>query len=197
MTRSSRIKTVLLAGGALLGVTGLCQAQTHTSRQTEQHLAAHRDIAKAHLKGELLDGYNKALTRGSPVDLSEADRIRVDAEAVAQCNAVLEKTFPHFHQWSLQLRREYYRLHSENRALHAEYARLKNLPKWAVRYELESSYDRRLAEHVIAYRIYLAKHRARDAMLLGMMFCIRVIQRHDPALGAQWSGQMRALLAGR
>jgi hypothetical protein len=197
MTGSSLTKTVLLAGGALLGVTGLCQAQTYTSRQTEQELAAHKDIAKANLKGELLEGYNKALTRGSPADLNEADRIRVDAEAVAQCNAVLEKAFPHFQQLSLRMRREYRRLQSENQALRAEYSRLKSLPKWAARYQLESSYDRRLAQHVVAYKIYLAKNRARNAMLLGLTFCIRVIQRHDPALGARWSGRMRALLAGR
>src|SRR5262249_17903765 len=116
MTRSSIIKTALLAGGAGLWVTGLCQAQTDASRRTEQELAAHKVIAKAHLKGELLDGYNKALTQGSSTALVGADRIQADAQAAAQCNAFLEKTVPHLQKWSLELRREYRRLQSENRA---------------------------------------------------------------------------------
>lgn len=194
MTRSSIIKTALLAGGALLGVTGLCQAQVHTSRETEQVLAAHKDIAKTHLKGELLDGFNKALTQNPSAGLDHADRIPVDAEAVAQCNAVLEKMLPHLQKWSLQVGREYRRLQSENRALHAEYARLKTLPKWAVKYQLEASYHRKLARHVVAYKVYLAEDRARQAMLLEMGFCVRIIQRHDPKLGAKWAAEQQKLL---
>src|SRR5438552_78773 len=113
MTWSAMTKTTLLAGAALLGVPSLCPAQIHTSRETEQALAIHKDIAKTHLKGELLDGFNKALTQNASEDRSQADRIRVDAEAVAQCKAVLEKTVPHFQRLSLELGREYRRLQSE------------------------------------------------------------------------------------
>jgi hypothetical protein len=34
-------------------------------------------------------------------------------------------------------------------------------------------------------------------MLLGMMFCARIIQKHDPALGAHWAGEISRLRAAR
>jgi hypothetical protein len=197
MTRSSMIKATVLAGAALLWATGLCLAQSHASRQTEQELAAHKDLAKTHLKGELLDGYNKALTQTPSAALAGADRIRVDAEAVAQCNAFLVKTVPHMHMWALRMRREYSRLQSENQALHAEYARLQNLPKWAQKYQLEAIYQQKLARHIVAYKIYLAKRQAGKAMLLGITFCLRIIQQHDPQLGARWAGEMSRLQVAR
>ena len=197
MTRSSMPKTALLACGALLGVAGLCQAQTHASRQTEQELADHKDVAKAHLKGKLLDGYNKALTQAPSAVLAGADRIRVDAEAVAQCHAFLEKVVPQMQTWTLRIRREYQRLLSENQALHVEYARLRNLPKWAQKYQLEAAYHQKLARHVVAYRIYLAKSQAWKATLLGVTFCVGIIQKHDPKLGARWAGEIRRLQAAR
>jgi hypothetical protein len=197
MTRTAILKAALLAAGALAWVTGHCQAQSHASRQTEQELAAHTDIAKTYPKGELLEGYNKALTQSSSTVLAGADRIRADAAAVAQCNAVLEKTIPHMQKWTVQMRRQYQRLQRENQALYAEYARLQNLPKWAQKYQLEADYQRRLARHVVAYRIYLAQRQARGLMLLDMTFCLRIIQKHDPALGARWAGEISRLQAGR
>jgi hypothetical protein len=195
MNWSAMTKAAMLAGVALLGMPDLGLAQAPRSRDTEHALAAHRDAAKAHMKGELLDGFNKALTQNASAALSAADRVRADAEAVAQCNAVLEKTFPQFQKWSTEVGREYRRLSSENRALRAEYERLRALPKWAPRYQLEAHYNRRLARHVVAYRVYLAKDQARRSMLLGEAFCIRVIQKHDPALGAKWSVRRQELLA--
>jgi hypothetical protein len=197
MTRSSILKMVLLAAGALVGVAGLCQAQTPASRQTEEEQTAHRHFAKAHLKGEVLDGYNKALTQSPSAALAVADRVRVDAEAAAQCNAFLEKMVPYMQKWTSRMRREYGRLLNENQALRAEYARLQNLPKWAQKYQLEADYQRKLARHLVAYRIYLAQRQARGPMLLGMMFCARIIHKHDPALGARWAGEIRRLQAAR
>jgi hypothetical protein len=197
MTRTSILKAALLAAGALAWVTAHCQAQSHASRQIEQELAAHKDIAKTHLKGELLEGYNEALTQSSSTVLAGADRVRADAAAVAQCNAVLEKTIPHMQKWTVQMRRQYQRLQTENQALYAEYARLQNLPKWAQKYQLEADYQRRLARHLVAYRIYLAQRQARGPMLLGMTFCLRIIQKHDPVLGARWAGEISRLQAGR
>jgi hypothetical protein len=197
MTRSSIIKTALLAAGALVGVAGLCLAQTRASHHAEQELGTHKDIAKAHLKGEVLEGYNKALTQSPSAALAGADRVRVDAAAAAQCNAFLEKMLPYMQKWTARMKREYGRLLSENQALHAEYARLQNLPKWAQKYQLEADYQRKLARHLVAYRIYLAQRRARGPMLLGMMFCARIIQKHDPALGARWASEISRLQAAR
>ncbi len=197
MTRSSMFTTALLVAGALWEGASLCQAQTHASGATERALAAHKDIAKTHLKGALLEGYNQALTQTSAAALAGADRIRADADTVAQCQAVLEKTVPHMQQWTVQLRREYRRLQGENQALHAEYARLQNLPKWSQKYQLEAAYQRKLAPHIVAYRIYLAKSQARKAMLIGMTFCARVIQKHDPQLGARWAGEISRLQVAR
>jgi hypothetical protein len=197
MTRSSIIKTALLAAGALVAVAGLCQAQTPASRQPEQELPAHKEFAKAHLKGEVLEGYHRALTQSPSAVLAGADHVRVDAEAAARCNAFLEKMVPSMQKWTARLKREYGRLLSENQALHAEYARLRNLPKWAQKYQLEADYQRKLAHHLVAYRIYLAQRQARGPMLLGMMFCARIIQKHDPALGARWAGEIRRLQAAR
>jgi hypothetical protein len=197
MTRSSMTKTALLVGGALLWVMGLGPARAQSSRESDKVMANHKGIAKTHLKGELLSGFNKALTQSSAADLHQADRIRVDAEAAARCNAFLEKTVPYLQKSSLELGREYRRLRSENQALHAEYARLKNLHKSAPKYQLEATYHQKVARHLVAYRIYLAKIQARKAMLLGMTFCVRIIQKHDPALGARWAAEMSKLLAAR
>jgi hypothetical protein len=197
VTQSTILETALLAAGALAWVTGPCRAQSHASRQTEQELAAHRDVARTHLKGELLAGYNKALTQSSSSALAGAEGIRTDAEAVAQCNAVLEKLVPHLQKQTALLKREYQRLLRENQALHAEYARLQNLPKWAQKYQLEADYQRKLARHLVAYRIYVAERQARGPMLLGMTFCLRVIQKHDPALGARWAHVIGRLQTGR
>jgi hypothetical protein len=197
MTRSTVIKTAWLAAGALAWVTGLCQAQSPASGHTEQESATHRDIAKSHLKGELLAGYNKALRQSSSAALAGAEGIRADAEAAAQCNAVLEKMVPHMQNWTARMKREYQRLLSENQALHAEYARLQKLPKWAQKYQLEADYQRKLARHLVAYRVYLAQRQARGSMLLGMRYCLRVIQKHDPALAARWSSAIGRLQAGR
>jgi hypothetical protein len=197
MTRSAMITTALLVAGALCAGAGLCQAQTHASGATERALAAHKDIAKTYLKGALLEGYNQALTQTSAAALAGADRIRADADAVAQCQAVLEKTVPHMQKWTVQLRREYRRLQGENQALHAEYARLQNLPKWTQRYQLEASYQRQLARHIVSYRVYLAQRQPRAPMLLGMMFCARITQKGDPQLGARWAGEISRLQAVR
>lgn len=197
MTRSSMIKAAWLVGGMLAWVPGPGQAQPQAARQTEQELAAHRDVAKATLKGELLEGYHRALTRTPGAALAGADRIRSDAEAVAQCNALLEKALPQMQQWTIRLMREYHRLLSENQALRAEYARLQNLPKWAQKYQLEASYHQRLARHILGSRAYVAKRQARKAILLGMTFCARIIQRYDPKLGARWAGEISQLQARR
>src|SRR5262245_31836344 len=197
MNRSSNHNTALLAAVALVAVAGLCQAQTPASRQTEQGPTAHHDFAKAHLKGEVLKGYNRALTQSLSAALAGADRVRVDAEAAAQCNAFLAKMVPYMQKWTARMKREYGRLLNENQALRAEYARLHNLPKWAQKYQLEADYQRKLARHLVAYRIYLAQRQARGPMLLGMMFCVRIIQKHDPALGARWAGEIRRLQVAR
>jgi hypothetical protein len=197
MTRTSIIKTALLAAVALAWLTDHCQAQNHAARQTDQEPTAHKDIAKTHLKGKVLEGYNKALTQSPSAALAVADGIRADAEAVAQCNAVLEKMVPHIQRWNAVMKREYQKLRSENQALRAEYARLQTLPKWAQKSQLEADYQRKLARHLVAYRVYLAQRQARGPMLLGMTFCLRVIQKHDRALGARWAGEIGRLQAGR
>jgi hypothetical protein len=100
-------------------------------------------------------------------------------------------------KWSVRMGRQYQQLQSDNQALHAEYARLQNLPKWAVWYQLQASYQRKLARHLVSYQVHTAQSQARAPMLLGMMFCARVIQKHDPKLGARWIDEIRRIQAMR
>jgi hypothetical protein len=145
------------------------------------------------MKGDVLEGFNKAVSQSPAAVTDKANRIRVDAETVAQCDAALTKMYPILKTWSLELGRDYRRLQRENQDLHAEYARLKTLPKWAQKQQLEATYHHKLARHIVAYRVYLAKNQARKAVMIGMDFCIQTINKRDPTLGAKWADAMQKL----
>jgi hypothetical protein len=193
MRMAINTRTMLTAFIILVDARGVCLAQTHAHQHAEQVLSFHRELAKVYMKGELLEGFNKALIHRSPQQ--EADRIRGDAQAVTQCDAVLQELLPSFEKLSRELRQEYKRLAAVNHELRVEHARLRTLPKWAERYRLAASYQSKLARYHADYEVYLAKSEARRALLFGMQFCVHVIWKRDAALGARRARELRTLVA--
>ncbi len=179
MCRSVRTRTAFVSLVILLGTSGHGHAQIHAQHHTDLVLLEYKEIARTTMKGELLAGFNKALSLSPSAVLDQARRIRGDANTVAQSNAVLQKALPLYQKLSFELRQEYGRLARENQELRAEHARLRTVPKWSQRSQLDAAYRARLGHYQRDYQVYLAKSEARRAVVNGMHFCAYIIKQRD------------------